>query len=416
MRAEFFSKRSKKTLWAVVCGAAIAAVVLSVTACGVLSSPDREETPSRLILKAQAAYDAGKYDEAISLLEKAVEKDPSNVEARVRLAFSYNGSLGISPTTMIKSLAGGSSSGSGSTDITKLTSGAGLSKDKTDAIQSADAEGTLTTVAQLRKDFEDFAKFQKAFLVLCPLFSTTTLSTLREEAQSAVTLMEVEKCGPGLASSDANVSIAALSLAIQQFASIYNAILDPNGDGKIDVQEKATQASQNLSALATAPSNTPAEIKTKLDTLNAATESLTKVATTLKGEIFKLAIAQFSIISAVAEGSNLPESVKVPLRKAVDGLDAAIGKVNEYLDAGKTTAGATGGVPGTVATGTAAKDAADKANTQANELLQKITDQSEKLKTCNQVYCLRNTYGLPNDDDNMPPECKSLDYSKTCAQ
>ncbi|MEY4066653.1 MAG: hypothetical protein RIR26_2861 [Pseudomonadota bacterium] len=412
MRAEVCSKRSKRTLWAVVLGAAIAAVALSVTACGVLSSPDREETPSRLILKAQAAYDAGKYDEAISLLEKAVDKDPSNVEARVRLAFSYNGSLGISPTTMIKSLAGGSSSGSGSSDITKLTGGAGLSKEKTDAIQDADKAGTLTTVAQLRKDFEDFAKFQKAFLVLCPLFSTTTLSSLREKAESAVTLMEVKKCGSGLASSDANVSIAALSLAIQQFASLYNAILDPNGDGKIDVQEKATEASDKIKNLSTSGGGDPTQ---NLASLNTAMTSLTTVAATLKGEIFKLAIAQFSIISAVAEGSNLPDSVKTPLKKAVDGLDAAIGKVNEYLDAGKTTAGAAGGASGSVATGTAAKDAADKANAKANDLLTNASD-ADKLKTCNQVYCLRSTYGLPNDDANMPTNCTGLNYSKTCAQ
>ena len=398
----------KTRLWASAGCAALAAALFALSACGVLSSPERDETPSALMLRAQAAYDSGKYSEAVTLLQELVKKDPSNEEARIRLAFSYNGSIGVTPLNLLKTLASSSSApssgGTGNSDITKLTSGAGLSKTITEKIKNE--KNTLTSVDILREKFKEFATFQSAFLTLCPLFSKTTLDTLRTKSASAVTLMKLDQCGVGVASSNANVSIAALTLAIDQFATLYKSILDSDGDGQIDAEKDSKDASDSISGLSTG-AGTTAE---SLSKLNSATQKLTGVATTLKGEVFKLAIAQFSIISAVVDGSNLPSTIAAPLKKAVDGLDTAVGQINKYLDAGKATSTSTS------TGGAAAQDAAAKANEKAQALLAG-QDPTKTNETCTSIYCLRTAYGLSvSNPGDLPNQCSTAPNAYTCTQ
>lgn len=385
----------KTRLWASAGCAALAAALFALSACGVLSSPERDETPSALMLRAQAAYDSGSYSEAVTLLEKAVDLDPANEEARVRLAFSYNGSLGITPLNMIKNLTSSSTSTSGNSDITKLTNGSGLPKARTDKIK--ENKSSLTNVAALRQLFPEFTTFQKAFLSLCPLFSSQTLTTLKQKVPTAEVLLEVSKCNSGVPTSNANVSIAALSLAIEQFSSLYKSILDTDGDGRIDVEKDAADASASLNNL------------TDINSLNQATRKLTLVASTLKGEVFKLSMAQFSIISAVIVGSSLPSSVKDPLQKAVSGIEDMVQKIDGYLDAGKATASSNS------VGGQSAQQAAQKANTQADSLLATKTTK-EKQDTCNQLYCFRTAYGLPTEASDMPSQCTGISYLTTCTQ
>lgn len=376
------------------------AAVAALSGCGALSSPERSETPSALILKAQEAYDLGKYSEAVTLLEKVVAVDPRNEDARVRLAFSYNGSVGITPLNMIKNLTATTTPSSGgasaNSDVTKLTNGSGLSAARTKEIK--DQRAALTSVAILREKFSEFATFQKAFLALCPLLSTQTLTTLKEKVPTAETLMEVSKCNSGVSTSNANVSIAALSLSVEVFSTLYKSVLDTDGDGQIDAVKDSADASASLNNV------------NNLQAFTDATKKLTNVATTLKGEVFKLAVAQFSVIDAVILGSNLPSSVKDPLSKAVAGVNDAITKIDSYLSAGKaTTTSATGGK--------AAEDAALKANQQATTLL-KDKSPEDKQKACNQVYCFRTAYGFPTSGPtDMPSDCTaSLGYSTTCTQ
>ncbi|MBM3382349.1 MAG: hypothetical protein FJY29_07900 [Betaproteobacteria bacterium] len=394
----------KTRIWASVSCAVVAGTLFALSACGALSSKERDETPSALMLKAQAAYDTGKYSEAIEHLNKVVAKDTSNQEARVRLAFALNASIGVTPLNLLKSLTAGNTSGGGSTnsDLNKLTSGAGLSKTKTEDIKRQRA--ALTDINKLRQLFPDFQVFQDAFLTLCTLLSQQTLSDLRAKSPSAVDLMQVDKCNEGVAVSNANVSIAALTLAIDQFATLYNSVLDSNGDGQIDVQKDAQDASDKLSTLNAGAGGSAAA----LATLNNATQTLTTVSATLKGDVFKLATAQFSIISSVIRGSNLPTSIATPLEKAVSALESSLSKINEYLDSGKTTGSVT-------TSGQAAATAANNANIKADQLLQGKTA-AEKQDTCKNVYCLRSGYGLPNGEADMPIECRSVTYSKTCTQ
>lgn len=394
----------KTRLWASAGCAALAAALFALSACGVLSSPERDETPSALMLRAQAAYDSGKYSEAVSLLQDVVKKDPSNEEARIRLAFSYNGSIGVTPLNLLKTLASSSSApssgGTGNSDITKLTSGAGLSKTRTEEIKNK--RNSLTSVDILREQFEEFQTFQDAFLTLCPLFSKTTLDTLRVKSASAVTLMKLDQCRDGVVSSNVNVSIAALILAIDQFSTLYKSILDSDGDGQIDAEKDSKDASDSISGLSAGTGTTDES----LSKLNIATQKLTGVATTLKGEVFKLAIAQFSVISAVVDGSNLPSTIAVPLKKAVDGLDAAVAQINKYLDAGKATSTSTGGA--------AAQDAAAKANEKAQTLLAG-QDATKTNETCTSIYCLRTAYGLSvSNPGDLPNQCTAAPY--TCTQ
>jgi hypothetical protein len=357
------------------------------------------------MLRAQAAYDSGKYSEAVSLLQELVKKDPSNEEARIRLAFSYNGSIGVTPLNLLKTLASSSSApssgGTGNSDITKLTSGAGLSKTRTEEIKNK--RNSLTSVDILREQFKEFATFQDAFLTLCPLFSKTTLDTLRTKSASAVTLMKLDQCGDGVASSNANVSIAALTLAIDQFATLYKSILDSDGDGQIDAEKDSKDASDSISGLSTG-AGTSAE---SLSKLNTATQKLTGVATTLKGEVFKLAIAQFSIISAVVDGSNLPSKIADQLKSSVVKLDLTVGQINKYLDAGKATSASTS------TGGEAAQKAAQTANQKAEALL--AQDATKTNETCTSIYCLRTAYGLSvSNPGDLPNQCTAAPY--TCTQ
>ena len=391
----------KTRLWASVSCAVLAATLFGLSACGALSSKERDETPSVLMLKAQEAYDSGKYDEAITHLNKVVEKDPSNQEARVRLAFALNASVGVTPIKLLKSLTASTPGGTGAnSDLSKLTSGAGLSKTRTEQIKQNKA--VLTDINSLRELVPEFKTFQNAFLTLCPLLSRQTLADLRTRSPSAVTLMEIDKCKEGVEESNDNVNIAALILAVDQFATLYNSVLDTNGDGVIDVQKDAQDASSKLSTLNTGGG------AAALSTLNNATQTLTLVAATLKGDVFKLATAQFSIISSVIRGSDLPSSIATPLDKAVTALEKSLNEINGYLDAGKTTGSST-------TSGQSAVTAAKDANTKADQILQG-QPASEKPETCKNVYCLREAYGLPRGDSEMPSQCTGVNYSKTCTQ
>ncbi|MEY3901415.1 MAG: hypothetical protein RL189_721 [Pseudomonadota bacterium] len=363
-----------------------------VSACGFLANPDRKETPSRLLLEAQAAYDSGDYAKAQSLLEKAIVIDPSNDDARIRLAFAYNGTLGITPIELIKTFAsGGSGSSSSSSDINSLTSKSSLPDKSIDELKKNVT--ATTSVSELRAKIEEFATFQKAFLAICPLFSKDTMTALKTKAASALELLEVSKCGDGRDRVDANVSIAALSMALGQFSSLYKAILDANGDGKFDLEVRANAAKTSIDSLNTAGGDIAANVAT----LTRATDDLNYVLSQLQGEVFKLAISQFSIIDAVIGATNLPANIKSGITAGITGLNSALGNINSYLDAGKSTGG-------TAKTGTATAEAADKAKDKADTLLKDLkagNPNDPKIdELCKSAYCLNKTAGV-----GLPSEC-----------
>jgi len=397
------SRKSRERATSFKLAVKVSALVLPVvlgTACGAMSNPARKDMPSRLMLEAQAEYDAGNYSKAAELLEKLVEKDPSNDEGRVRLTFAYSGSLGITPVEFVKNLAAstGSSGGSGS-DITKLTGKSSLPDEKIQKLKTQ--SGTITSADQLRTLFPEFATFQKAFLTVCPLFSKATIAALKTKAASALDILEVSRCGDGRDSANANISVAALFLALGQFSSLYKAVLDADGDGTIDIQKKATDAKASIDSLnATNSNGNPAAAAVGLETLRTATQTLTSVGQTLKGDVFKLAVAQFSIIDAVVTGTNLPADVKTNISKGIEGLNTALATINSYMDAGKTTST-------TTTTGTATTQAAAQAKDKADSLLNTITDEDKIAAYCKDIYCFNQIYNTAQ----TPTKCVGRTYT-----
>jgi tetratricopeptide (TPR) repeat protein len=396
MASNRLSFEIKTRVFASLACATLALTMFALSSCGVLSAPDRDETPSALALRAQYAYDKGDFSEAVELLEKLKKIDPSNTDARIKLAFSYMGAAGISHIDTIKKFATLGSSGG---DVSTIINNAGLSAAQVAEIKSADKKVTLLTAEELRGKSAGLTTLHNAFLSLCELFSENTISTLKESAKSASSIIEIEKCGSGINRADGSVSIAALFLAINQFASLGQILdLDADGDGKIDIETSTSKASNDVT-------NAP-----DLNTLTRSLKALTDAADFLSSDAFKWAFSQFKVIDAVVVGSNLPDEVKNSITKITTSLNESIDKINGYVDQG-ASAGASAGEK--------AKETATKANQKADALLSGKSD-DEKKKACQDVYCMRKSFSLPTTEADMPSECGGAIYASlsedTCSQ
>jgi len=354
------------------------------------------------MLKAQAAYDTGKYSEAIEHLNKVVAKDTSNQEARVRLAFALKGSIGVLPLNVIKSLvAKPASGGTGTnTDLSKLTSGAGLSRARVLEIRGLGLG--LADINTLRTRVSEFQTLQNAFLTLCPFLSKQTLTSLRESSPSALTLLQVDKCNDGLSFANDNVTIATLILSIDVLATLLNTFFDLNGDFVPDALADSKDASSKLSSLNSSGG------QEALNALNAATQTLARSTATIKSDAFKLFRAQIKILVSLTAGSNFPSDIKAALEKGVRELDTQLDQTDKYIDAGKATSNsaAKGG------------DAAEKAAKDANEKAQTLLaaqDATKTAETCKNIYCFRTSYGLSvSNPGDLPTQCTAAPY--TCSQ
>lgn len=367
----------------------VALTMFALSSCGVLSSPERDETPSALALRAQEAYDKGDYAQAVELLEKLKKLDPSNVDARIKLAFSYMAVSEISFTDTIKGFAKLNGAGGG---LTGLTSNSGLDEDQLTKLKSEN-NVSLLSADELRAKSAELSRFHTAFLSLCELFSAETISTLKESAKSASEILQLEQCGAGLPESRASVSIAALFLAINQFSTFAKLLdFDKNNDGKIDIEETASSASTKISGA------------TDINQLTTAMETLTDTANFLSSDGFKWAFAQFKIIDAVIVGSGLPEQVKAPLTKITQTLNESIDKINGFVDQGASTGNSVGA-------GTKATEAAAKANEKADALLAGKSDEDKK-DSCQKVFCMRKSFNLGTALDDMPDACKQPLYGQ----
>jgi tetratricopeptide (TPR) repeat protein len=360
--------------------------MFALSSCGVLSAPERDETPSALALRAQEAYDKKDFAKAVELLEKLKKLDPSNVDARIKLAFSYMAVSEIKFTETIKGFAELNGAGGG---LTGLTSNSGLDEDQLTKLKSEN-NVSLLSADELRAKSAELNKFHKAFLSLCELFSAETIYSLKESAKSASEILQLEQCGAGLPESRASVSIAALFLAINQFSTFAKLLdFDKNNDGKIDIEETASSASTKISGA------------TDINQLTTAMKTLTDTANFLSSDGFKWAFAQFKIIDAVIVGSGLPEQVKAPLTKITQTLKESIDKINGYVDQGASTGSS-------VEAGAKAKDAADNAKGKVDDYLKQPQNAQAKESSCQQFFCMRKSFNLGTALDDMPNECKPL--------
>ncbi|MEY2987131.1 MAG: hypothetical protein RJB13_652, partial [Pseudomonadota bacterium] len=386
MSSNRFTFEIKTRVFTSLACATLAVMMLALSSCGVLSAPERDETPSALALRAQYAYDKGNFSEAVELLEKLKKLDPSNVDARIKLAFSYMANAGISHVNTIKKFAGIQNSGA---NLSALLSNAGLSADQVAEIKSGEKKVTLLTADELRTKSSGLSTLHNAFLSLCELFSESTISTLKESAKSAFSILELEKCGTGINRDDGNVSIAALFLAINQFAS-FGLILDfdANNDGKMDIEEATSKASSDISGA------------NDINTLTNSLQVLTEAADFLSSDAFKWAFSQFKVIDAVVSGSNLPGEVKDSITRITSSLNESIDKINGYVDQG-AAAGASAG--------SKAQETAAKANQKADTLLDGKTAE-EKTNSCQKLYCMRKSFNLPAGESDMPTQCRNPIY------
>lgn len=394
MASNRFSFEIKTRIFASLACATLALTMFALSSCGVLSAPERDETPSALSLRAQYAYDQGNFAEAVELLEKIKEIDPSNVDARIKLAFSYMGAVGVSHVDTIKKFA---SLDNSNANLTAILTSAGLSADQVAEVKAGETKVTLLGAESIRAKSLGLTALHNAFLNLCELFSEDTIATLKESAKSATLILELEKCGSGITRVDGNVAIAALFLAINQFSSFGQILdLDSNNDGKIDVEASTSKASTDITNAA------------DLAALTTALDTLTDAANLLSSDAFKLAFAQFKIIDAVIPGSSLPSDVKKSITEIITSLDESIDKINGYVDQGAAAS---------ASAGAKAKETAQKANQKADDLLNGKSN-SEKLESCQKLLCMRKSFNLGTEESDMPTNCKAYyaDLDKTCSQ
>ncbi|MFZ9521433.1 MAG: hypothetical protein ACO3A4_13245 [Silvanigrellaceae bacterium] len=388
---------------------AFAGPLLFITACGFLSSPDRKETPSRLTIEAQAAYDAGDYSKAVELLEKLVEKDPSNINGRVRLAYSYLGKSNISVFDVIKSKStSGSTSGS---NITALTSGAGLSKEKSDAIKAKESQNLLTNINSLRSSFDEFAALQKAFETICPLFPVETINKLKAQTAAIKEALNVAACKDGISTSNSDVLLAGMMTALIQVATLFPIFVPTEADGKTPKAQTQAQSYQTeISSLGSATDATQAA--SNLTRLNAALTGLNNLVSSVTSPtgIVNYTLAQARVISAVIVGLNLPAETKASLSSIDSTLDAALDGLGKFVNVGQTAAGSgTGG-----ASAAKTQQALSDAKTKATDYFNKIGDNPEqKQTTCKNMYCAGLASGTPNPESYLPAECAPPPYNCT---
>jgi hypothetical protein len=386
----------------------LAAALFALSACGVLSSPERDETPSALMLRAQAAYDSGNYSEASSLFNRVVEKDPSNLAARARLSYAYLGSAGVSIIGIVKSKipssSGGNSSSGGSDNLNKLTENSGLPAQRISKLKSESAN--ISTVEQLRDAISEFKTFQKAFESLCPAFPSSTLTKLNELSPAIKSVLNLERCGPGLATMNSDVTVAAIFLTLAQVSTLQPVFLATQADGKtFEIESKAKESSDKISTLSSSSSG--ATDLANLQTLNQSLDALRKVVSTLEGPIVKYTSAQISILSAVVNGSNLPSTVKTSIFDLENSLNSALSAVNKYSSSAQSGASGAGG-----ASQDKVKESLTSAKSKAAEYFKTVTNQDEKEKTCKNIYCV--ALNQPDPASFLPAECQFKSY--TCTQ
>lgn len=385
--------------------------LINVASCGVLSSPERSETPSALILKAQAAYDAGDYSSAVSLLEPLVQKDPGNVAARTRLAYSHMGTAGVSILNMIKSKipSDSGSSTTSSDNINSLTQNSGLPAERIETLKSKSAQ--ITTIESLREQFTEFQTFQKAFEVLCPVLPSTTLIKLNDLNSKMKEVLNISSCGSGTSDVNSDIIFATLFLTLAQVSTLQPVFLGTETDGKtFSIEAQAKQASDKITTLSSAQSNDPSTALTNLQELNRSLTTLNTVVNTLEGEVVKFSSAQITILSAVVGGSNLPDEVKTSITKLETSLNTALNAVNKYSNKSQSAASSSG----TAAGDNKVKTSLTNAKSTAEKYFQTVTSEEEKLKTCKNIYCAASSSGQAEPSSFLPSGCQAQSYA--CSQ
>lgn len=395
MASNRFSFETKTRVFASLACVTLALTMFALSSCGVLSSPERDETPSALALRAQYAYDKGNFAEAVELLEKVKKLDPSNINNLTKLAFSYLSQAGYSPAEIAKKATGLS----GNVEIGSLMQLLTISPERIKEIR--DSINVQSATAEDIREILEFGNLHKAFLALCSGFSGVTIEDIKTNSKSAESLIEIGNCGSGLPALDGGIALGGVFVALSQFLTLAEVTDFFDGDGKsIRLVSEVSRLQTQMGAAST------------LDAVRDNLSALDNLAKILKSDSFILLVSQIKIMNSVLVGSNLPNSVKAPLTEGIAKAVQQLEKVDEFLGQSSTTTPVAGSVS------TEANKAAAKANEKLDEYIKEDTPAGEAKESCQKLLCMRKSYGLPTLQADMPTKCgeyyDSLD--KTCSQ
>jgi hypothetical protein len=393
------------------------------TGCGALTSSERKSSPSALLLDAQHAFDKSQYTKAISLYEKIIAQDPNNDIARIRLAYAINSDAGLgllsvmgklikgTSTSSTSGAAAGSSAGS-TNSLSTFTAAVGFDTaekadftTKTGGVTPIDAENFRESSVKLQK-------LHKSWKTICRLVPKETLDAIAKTDVLKKTL-SIQECGGGLANKgDAKFSaLFAASMAIMaEAATLYQMVLDADGDGEVDFAKKATDIKTTLdgdSVKIATSGETVETINTKITTLNTKLTELKSLGDQIQGELVSLTIADFGlVVSLISSIPGIPADVSKKINDALTKFSEAQTKIQAYMSSATDTASANS------AERTKLTDAAVKASSRLDEAMVKQqtaidalpADQKEAAQTkfatqktdaCTNFDSLKTTFGLP---------------------
>lgn len=395
--------------------------IASFTGCGNgwISSKQRESSPSALMLKGNYAYDKGNFESATGYYQSLLDADPTNAQARIRLAYALNAQANLSPLSLVQKLSSisttptpSSTAGtSSSNSISVFTGLVGLSSlEKTMISQAAPA---VTTAAQLRSLSARFALLHQSWKVICQLLPASVLNTALGTDQKLKASLEAEVCKGGLTdASDVKTTamFAATMNSLAQATGMYQAVLD-DGNGNIKIVDQAKTIIANLEVIQKS-STTETDPQKLTNQMNALSDNLTQLANIGKifqSELVNLTLGHFAIVASMSAAIGLPDSVNASISKAVTSFNDAKAKINDYLAPGSAPSG---GAPS--GTQNKIKDAAAKASVSIDAIVAKqpMTPENHAtlVKACSNFNTFLTTYSLP-PDTQKPKSCQSASLS-----
>jgi tetratricopeptide (TPR) repeat protein len=408
-------------------GRVIALGLLSVVEAGCgnqwANTKSRDETPAALKAKGVYFYDKGRYEEASAIFEKLLNQDPENEDARVFYAYTLNSLAGLSVLDLIGKLSGvgkttsaklaplaptPTPTASSTSNLLRYISVLGLNdNDRTSLTTKLDADAKVTDksnpdYAKLVEHSPKIALFKKSWEVACRLIPATTLDEMWGKALSSEALktaVSAEACKGGLPAGNETKSAALFALsmtALAQAATLYQLIVDANGDGTVDLVASASTLSTNITSV-NSQAATSTNPSAALETLNGYIKEMQNVAAKIQSTSMDVTLFQFNLLSNLAVLLGASNQIKETINKAITAFDSARDKIKEYTSAAGSN--------------NKFKDSVNKAADTVNKLYEAAKTPEEKAKldaqkstVCGNFDSLKTTYNLPADTQK-PSSC-----------
>ena len=402
-------------------GATVGAVMSLglLTACGNtwVSSKQRESSPSALKLKGDYAYDKANFADSTKYYQLLLDADPTNGEARIRLAYSLNAQADLAPFNLVEKLSAlstpakttGAAPATATSSITTFTGLVGLSDAEKALVVNANP--AVTTAAQLRVVSKRFAQLHASWKVVCQLLPANVLASALGSDERLKTMLDVGACKGGLADASkvkTSALFAATMGSLAQASGLYQTILD-DGKGNIKVVEQAKTVSASIETIqkSIAAETDPAKLSAKMTELSDNLAQLAAIGAVFQGELIALTLGHFGIVASMSAAIGLPDSVNASINKAVTSFNDAKGKINDYLAVGSSNSGAS-------AYQAKIKDAATKASASVDEIYKKqpqtAENQAQLKKTCDNFDSFATTYKLPAGTAK-PTSCSAASFA-----